>query len=143
MYMCSIDSDEEHSYVEEVLLRIGYLFQMQDDYLDCFGDPEVMGKVGTDIVEGKCCWPIITAMKFCSEKQLEELKRNYGINNEESVQRVKRIYNELNLKDIYEREEEEIYNDLKRDIKELDNKCELKYSEILSELLGRIYKRLK
>ncbi|CAG2118157.1 unnamed protein product, partial [Medioppia subpectinata] len=59
LYMSSFDSEEDHKIAEEILLKIGHLFQVQDDYLDCFGDPAIIGKIGTDIEEGKCSWLIV------------------------------------------------------------------------------------
>ncbi|KAL8509565.1 hypothetical protein ACS0TY_016690 [Phlomoides rotata] len=60
---------EKHVNVKDVLLDIGIYFQVVDDYLDCFGDPEKTGKTGTDIEDFKCSWLIVKALERANEEQ--------------------------------------------------------------------------
>ncbi|KAL6844078.1 hypothetical protein ACP4OV_025751 [Aristida adscensionis] len=86
-------------YVElkNVLVEMGVYFQIQDDYLDCFGDPEVIGKVGTDIEDYKCSWLIVQAMELANENEMKILYGNYGKSDPECVAAVKNVYKELDL----------------------------------------------
>ena len=68
-YQAGLDNTNLLKRAEKILLPMGHFFQVQDDYLDCFGDPEVTGKVGTDIEDGKCSWLIVTALSGCNSDQ--------------------------------------------------------------------------
>ena len=41
--------DSNCSQLKEITLQMGHYFQAQDDFIDCFGNPEITGKIGTDI----------------------------------------------------------------------------------------------
>ena len=52
---------------------MGHLYIVQDDYLDVYGDPDVMGKIGTDIVDGKCRWIVVTALQAATPAERETI----------------------------------------------------------------------
>ena len=60
------------------MIPLGEYFQIQDDYLDCFGTPEQIGKIGTDIKDNKCSWVINQALLIATPEQRQLLDNNYG-----------------------------------------------------------------
>lgn len=89
-------------------VNLGIAFQLQDDILDVYGDPEKFGKqVGGDILANKKTFLLIKAKALASENQLNEL--NYwlnitDINHPEKVKAVTHIFNDLAIKSIAEKE---------------------------------------
>ncbi|MBN3315888.1 FPPS synthase, partial [Atractosteus spatula] len=112
MYMAGIDSEEEHSNAKAILLEMGEFFQIQDDYLDCYGDPAVTGKIGMDIEDNKCSWLVVQALSRVSPEQRALLEECYGQKDSASVSRVKQLYAELDMPGLFTRHEEESYRRL-------------------------------
>jgi farnesyl diphosphate synthase len=98
------------------LLELGHFFQVQDDYLDVYGDPAVTGKVGTDIIDGKVTWLSCTALNLANAQQKAELARSLGVDEP----RVREIYRELDVVGAYTRYEEATSEDLGRQLAALD-----------------------
>eukprot|EP00920_Eleutheroschizon_duboscqi_P027273 GHVT01066731.1.p1 GENE.GHVT01066731.1~~GHVT01066731.1.p1 ORF type:complete len:196 (-),score=41.35 GHVT01066731.1:805-1392(-) len=48
--------------LRSVCVALGTYFQVQDDFLDCFAPPGVLGKAGTDIEDHKCTWLLVKAL---------------------------------------------------------------------------------
>lgn len=44
MRVVGIDDEAQYKQALDILLILGEYFQVQDDYLDCYGAPEVIGK---------------------------------------------------------------------------------------------------
>lgn len=61
-------------------LNLGLAFQLQDDYLDAFGDTETFGKqVGGDIIENKKTYLYLKAIEFASASQKDQLQHLFSI----------------------------------------------------------------
>jgi geranylgeranyl diphosphate synthase type II len=73
--------------------KLGLAFQVQDDYLDAFGDPSKFGKqVGGDILSNKKTFLLIHALEAASTTQKAELKKLGGQNSPDKVDKVLQIY---------------------------------------------------
>uniref|UniRef100_A0A2K5VNJ1 Farnesyl pyrophosphate synthase n=1 Tax=Macaca fascicularis TaxID=9541 RepID=A0A2K5VNJ1_MACFA len=110
MYMAGIDGEKEHANAKKILLEMGEFFQIQDDYLDLFGDPSVTGKVGTDIQDNKCSWLVVQCLQRATPEQYQILKENYGQKEAEKVTWVKALYEELDLQAVFLQYEEDSYS---------------------------------
>ncbi len=77
-------------------LNLGIAFQLQDDYLDAFGDPKTFGKqVGGDIIENKKTYLYLKAIEFASKSEKEQLLHLFSIqpsNNLNKIESVKVIF---------------------------------------------------
>src|SRR5665811_33963 len=88
--------NQQHLY--EFGKNLGIAFQVQDDYLDAFGDPEKFGKKhGGDIIANKKTFLLIQAMQACSEAQLEELHQLLRNNDDDKIQKIISIYKSCNV----------------------------------------------
>ncbi|XP_076450051.1 farnesyl pyrophosphate synthase-like [Babylonia areolata] len=112
MYMAGISDEASHSSAKTILLQMGHFFQVQDDYLDCFGKPEVIGKIGTDIQDNKCGWLVVQALQRASPEQRQVLQENYGQHEERRVERVKTLYRDMDLPQVFADYEESSFQQL-------------------------------
>ncbi|KAK9808336.1 hypothetical protein WJX73_003383 [Symbiochloris irregularis] len=132
-------SPEALGITKDICLRMGQYFQIQDDYLDCFGDPEVIGKIGTDIQDNKCSWLVVQALDRASAQQKTTIEEHYGKDNDRSIAAVKAVYQELQLEDVFLKYEQESYDELLGII----SQQQLLPSAIFTTFLKKIYKRTK
>ena len=80
-------------------VNLGLAFQLQDDYLDTYGNPETFGKaIGGDILNDKKTWLLIMALR---EDKIGTLSEIIGsdIEPSEKIDRVRKIYDSLQLPD--------------------------------------------
>ena len=69
-------SDEDAQKLYDFGVKVGLAFQLQDDWLDVYGDPKVFGKnIGGDILCNKKTFMLITALEQADARQREELEK--------------------------------------------------------------------
>lgn len=93
-------SEKEINAIYNFGLYLGLAFQLQDDYLDTFGNSETFGKqIGGDIIENKKTYLYLKALEICKENEQKELYNLYNSNdlNEAKVENVTSIFKENNI----------------------------------------------
>ncbi|WP_396173205.1 polyprenyl synthetase family protein [Flavobacterium sp.] len=90
-------SAENANLIYDFGLNLGLAFQLQDDYLDAFGNPETFGKqVGGDIIENKKTYLYLKAIEFANSDEKEQLLHLFSIQPEDNsakIASVKEIFN--------------------------------------------------
>ncbi len=91
-------SCENANLIYEFGLNLGIAFQLQDDYLDAFGDPKTFGKqVGGDIIENKKTYLYLKAIEFATAEEKGQLLHLFSIqpnDNTDKINSVKEIFNQ-------------------------------------------------
>jgi len=81
--------EESANLIYDFGLNLGIAFQLQDDYLDAFGNPETFGKqVGGDIIENKKTYLYLKAMEYATLVQKEQLMHLYSIQPQDNFDKI-------------------------------------------------------
>ena len=78
--------------------KLGIAFQVQDDYLDAFGDPDKFGKqVGGDILSNKKTFLLLHALETATATQQKELKELLLVNSDDKIEKVLQIFRDCKV----------------------------------------------
>ncbi len=84
--------EEQAQKIYDFGLNLGIAFQLQDDYLDAFGDPKTFGKqVGGDIIENKKTYLYIQALKAASAEDRSKLLQLFGQHLEDNTTKIAQV----------------------------------------------------
>lgn len=85
-------SQENADEIYEFGRLLGIAFQLQDDYLDAFGDPEEFGKqVGGDIIENKKTFLYLSTVEKSSKREIRQLEHLYSLSPNDPSQKVETV----------------------------------------------------
>lgn len=149
MVLGGVQDPEAYNAARKILVTMGVYFQAQDDYLDCYGTPEQIGKIGTDIADKKCGWLFTKAYhQLATPEQKKFLDQHYGkckVGSPEEEQ-IKALYTELGLPDLYSKYEKASYDTIMA-LKDSEEGAKLKAAgvpwEVFETFLRKVYKRSK
>nr|AHH34857.1 farnesyl diphosphate synthase [Epicauta gorhami] len=138
MYLANLYDPEMHRQAKTILMEMGSFFQIQDDFLDCFGDPEKIGKDCNDIREGKCTWLSVVALQRANPQQRKIMEEYYGRPDMEAVKIIKKLYEELSLPNTYAIYEEESFNIIRTHIQQISKGLP---HQVFFKMMEALYKR--
>ena len=97
---------KDADFLNDFGVNLGIAFQLQDDILDVYGDPEKFGKqVGGDIISNKKTYLLLKSLELADQVQSAELNSWLNakqFNNTEKVRAVTGIYDNLGIRQLAE-----------------------------------------
>ncbi|WP_457617332.1 polyprenyl synthetase family protein [Lutibacter sp.] len=93
-------SENDISCIYDFGLNIGIAFQLQDDYLDTFGNAETFGKkIGGDILENKKTFLYLKTLEVANANDKNELISLYHLKdlNEQKIEAVTKLFTKNNI----------------------------------------------
>lgn len=142
LHLIGVATPDNLQQAERILIPLGEYFQVQDDYLDNFGQPAQIGKIGTDIMDNKCSWLVNQALARATPAQRRVLEDHYGRKDKAHEAEVKKLYDEMGLERIYQEYEQDKVGQLRQMIAGVDESKGLK-KNIFEAFLAKVYKRTK
>jgi len=98
--------EKDIDLLNQLGINLGMAFQLKDDLLDVYGDPEKFGKqVGGDITANKKTFLLVKAMELAKgedKKKLAALLTDASIKPEKKVKEVCAVYDKLNIQKLAE-----------------------------------------
>lgn len=125
--------------------KIGLAFQLQDDYLDVYGDTRVFKKnLGGDIVSNKKTYMLINAINKADIRQKAELEKWISakeFDRDEKIAAVTRLYDEIGIKDFSERKINEYFDESMKYLNAIsvDEERKQPLREFTAKLMNREY----
>ncbi|KXB37024.1 polyprenyl synthetase [Bacteroidales bacterium KA00344] len=111
-------SDEDADNLYKFGEQIGLAFQLQDDYLDVYGDEKVFGKaIGGDIISNKKTYMLINAFNRANDEQRAELRKwvdAKNFNREEKVNAMTKLYNQIGIDKLAQQKIQYYFKESKR-----------------------------
>jgi geranylgeranyl diphosphate synthase, type II len=122
---------------------IGLAFQLQDDYLDAYGNSETFGKkVGQDIIANKKTFLLISCLKTADASQFKIVNnwlKKPSFDPIEKVEAIKNIYNQLEIEKMSREKMNDYYNQSLQTLEQIDidTKYQLELKEFAMKLMNR------
>lgn len=101
-------SKQEQKKIYNFGISLGLAFQLQDDYLDTFGEVALFGKkIGGDILENKKTWLYIKALELTTESDrniLQSIYHQKAVSESDKIEKVKRFFKKYKIEKLIKKE---------------------------------------
>lgn len=137
-------TEEQHNKIYDFGINMGYVFQLQDDYLDLFADAKKFGKkIGLDICSGKKTFLYLKAIELMKETQKKQFQSYYAdlsFSQPEKINKIKRLFEDLNIKRHTINMMNKYHNKSLKYLKSISD-CNIEIKKELISLLGSMLNR--